>query len=65
MDRLHGYLSRMAQTWDPTALVYEGSEGYHLIRDAHETLDLGRTHSEAKQAIDALRRAERAREKTS
>ena len=61
MDQLHGYLSNRAQAIDPTALVYEGDEGYRLERDAHDTLDLGRTHSEASQAIQSLQRAERAR----
>ena len=61
MDKLHGYLSRLAQILDPTALVYEGDEGYRLEWDGHDTLDLGRTHSEASQAIQALQRAKRAR----
>ena len=65
MDQLHGHLSNRAQAIDPTALVYEGDEGYRLERENHETIDLGRSHSEARQAIQAIQRAERARGETS
>jgi len=63
MDRLDGYLSRKAQLVDQTALIYELENGNWILRVAErQDLKIGDNFNTAKQAIDALIRAKRARE---
>jgi len=66
MRRVDGYLSRKAQAFWPTALVYcetgpGGTARYLLERREGETLDLGANFGEAKAGILVLRDAHVAR----
>lgn len=74
MREIDGYLSRRAQQIWPGALVYKLDEGngerWALERPATterselETVALGTTFGAARQAVDALISAERARRST-
>ena len=62
MDRVDGYLSNRAQRIWPAALVFELTGGaWVLRRPDQQDLGLGDSYSAAKQAIDAMLRAERAK----
>ncbi len=63
--RLDGYLCRKIQAVHPDALVYCDESGpvevWTLERAGAEPLGLGGSFNDAKQAIDALVKAERAK----
>ena len=66
MKRVDAYLSRKAQAFWPTAVVYcetgeDGAAKYLLERREGETLELGREFGEAKAGLFALRNAHAAR----
>ena len=64
--RIDGYLSRIAQTINPTALVMvnlDQGEEWILRRDKQDDLGLGDNYHLAEQGIRSMIRAERAKGK--
>jgi len=60
MRSVHGYLSRRAQVAWPGALVThdEQEANWQLERDGQETIGLGQRFLDAKDALQAMQRAE-------
>jgi hypothetical protein len=62
MDRIEGYLSRVAQGLWPDALVIcRGDREWIIQRNGQPDMGLGDNFGAANQALHALVRAERAR----
>lgn len=59
--RIDGYLSRLAQQVDPTALVLDTAEGWVLERAGEAPLGLGESFADAGRAVRTWVAAERAR----